>query len=487
MNSEEDIFNDLTNTQMDTFELLKRKHDEDISQQLYTSKSPKMNSTLQSTEGSKLLIDDDMNQSIYLEKSNSEIASVGNILIKIAFADKKYNFSVVNWCDVSNFLIQISSDWKFMAFADRFKSVLISTSNQECFDKLGLCKHIALEEDSYDIVVSEVNPKNKKTIIYNIITKPMNKEQILNKLSNQGVTEVFKIEKLDVISGEKYFTGSVILIFEIDEIPNEVIIEGVTISVSIMSPKPMLCSHCGLIGHTSKYCNKKSMNYCKYCFNIHLEEENCIFKCKNCNGQHSSVDKNCESIIKEIKILKIKDIHNISYNDAKAFLFKGQIQNIDSIIEEREIHRTNKFKEMMKKNDDLMNDLKMVTLERDSAISERDEAIEKINFLETVTVQKLADELNQHKNEVQSKMDELLNRQEEKFNRMMEDNRRDILEFNENYNNVVGENKQLKENCKKLLEENISLKSEIDSYKIRSKSKHESENRSSSKNRNITY
>lgn len=486
VSSDDTQMDTLDDTQMDTFELLKRKHDEDVNQHILNiSKSPKMN--LESRERSQFIIDSGENSSPNLKKNNLEMDPVGSNLLKISFVDKKYNFSVVNWCDVSTFLTKISSEWKFLAFADRLKSVLISTSNQECINKFGLCKHIDLEEDSYEIVVSEVSSKSKKSIIYNAFTKPMNKEQLLSKLSNQGVTEVFKIEKLDVKSGEKYFTGSVILIFELDQIPEKVYIEGVSISVSMMSPRPMLCSHCGLIGHTSSYCNKKSTKYCKSCFNIHLEKDDCIFKCRNCNGQHSSLDKNCESIIKEIQILKIKDIHNISYNDAKAVLFKGQIDHIDSVIEEREIDRTNKLNEMMKKNNDLINTIKIVTLERDSAIIERDEAKEKIHFLETVTIQKLANELNQHINDIQSKMDELLNRQEEKFNEMMEGNRRDMIQFNENYKLVVEENKQLNENCKKLRDENSILKSEMNNYQTKSKNKHESEGRSTSKNRNITF
>lgn len=139
---------------------------------------------------------------------------------------------------------------------------------------------------------------------------PLSDDEILRFLSPQGINEIFRIQKYDEISDNKVYTGSVILIFDVSrEIPSFVFCDKVKVPVNHFSPKPMLCRHCGLLGHTDKKCKRIEVNLCQICFHSHGELDRCIKVCRNCNEDHFSDNKKCIALRNELRILKVKEAH----------------------------------------------------------------------------------------------------------------------------------------------------------------------------------
>lgn len=252
-------------------------------------------------------------------------------ILKISFVNQNLNFSKVSWCVIYEQLIKISNSWTFVAFADKFNSAIISEDSLN-IHKLINNDSITIGNDVIAVECSKIKENSKKGIIYSPMTIPLSSEFLVDKLYNQGVEEVFKIQKIDNKYGDKYFTGSVILVFSETSEVNEIKIDGVVLQLNQLTPRPMLCRHCGLIGHTILKCNKKNIIICRDCFNCHQDCEECIISCKNCQGGHKSDDKSCPAIIQEVKILKIRDTHNINYNDAKFILSKNQIESLDIVF-----------------------------------------------------------------------------------------------------------------------------------------------------------
>lgn len=213
-----------------------------------------------------------------------------------------------------------------------------------------------------------------------------------------------------------FYTGSVILLFnktvEIDIIE----IDGVDIKINRMKPKPMLCLHCGLIGHTIRFCKRINDQLCRTCLLVHSIDEVCIVKCRNCNENHSSFYSGCGAVKMEEKILNIKEIHNVSHTDAKTILLKSKLNSMEHIFGENKLDSNKKFEKLLEENIMLMEKLDCIKIERDRAI-------ERVEILENDVIPKLQAECNYYRTEGEKeavKRIEIKNKEkEDKFMNML--------------------------------------------------------------------
>lgn len=350
------------------------------------------------------------------EVMNTDQGEGEKMLLKFSFVDPNISFSVINWCEVYNQLMVQSSSFSFITFADKYCTAILSDDKLSA-EKLKSIEFIIHNEENIGVQVKLFKEGVMKGIIYSPITKPISNELLHNKLSDQGVEEVIKMEKIDNRTGQKYYTGSVILLFsESASGINEIKLDGVRLQFNQFIPRPMVCSHCGLVGHTTSNCNKKSVPFCKECLHLHPIQDVCIIKCKNCGGSHISNDNECQIIVKEVKILKLRDSHSLSYNDAKMLfssINEDVFNKVDILFKQNDDMNDGKVKQLYKQIDDLTEKL-------DRTIIERDRAIIKIDKYERNVIPELHEKLQNKDSEWIKKVNEKIEESNQRFERAME-------------------------------------------------------------------
>lgn len=265
------------------------------------------------------------NSSIVISSSNdsqnSQTSSTYQLL-KFTFTENDIDFTIISWSDIKKSLTRVSTTWLFVSFADSHKSVIFKEKEQKSIDTFVQTGTITIKgiEKIFNFSICKVNSKTAiKGIIYNKFLIPIEEEVLKSALKSQGVFDIYKIQKVD-LDGNKKCTGSVILSFSSNVIPDEVVFELVQLKVTRLNPRPMQCVHCKLLGHTIHNCTKKSRQFCNTCFYEHESNQPCVDNCKNCSEIHKSNDKKCPTYLKEIEILKYKEIHLVSYPQAKRLL-----------------------------------------------------------------------------------------------------------------------------------------------------------------------
>ena len=110
----------------------------------------------------------------------------------------------------------------------------------------------------------------------------------------------------------------IILTFEDENIPSQVVFENEIINVRPYHQKPMQCFKCFKFGHTEKIC------ICtKVCVNCSAAEHGeCLEepKCNNCSLAHKSIDKSCEQFKLEQSAINKASSEHISISYAKRLL-----------------------------------------------------------------------------------------------------------------------------------------------------------------------
>ena len=138
-------------------------------------------------------------------------------------------------------------------------------------------------------------------------------QEILDDLKNQGVVQIYKF-----LNKEKQPSGSILLTFDMFEVPKRVDIAWYSVSTREFFPNPMRCRNCQKLGHTQKRC--KGNPICQNC-NLpdHSEPKTDCSRimCANCLKEHPSSSTECPSYQMEKKILKIKTINKISMGQAR--------------------------------------------------------------------------------------------------------------------------------------------------------------------------
>lgn len=291
--------------------------------------------------------------------TDSEKVPAQSINVKISFVEKDVSFIKVKWTSLNNSLNAASEQWDFIAFGSDHKSAILEVFNQQAF--IAIKNEVSQIEENgnyHEIIVEELKSSPKRGIIYNKFTIPLTDEEIKAILLPQGIEEIYRIQKFDMDNNQKCYTGSIIITFTKNLKNPSVIIGKVIIPISKLTPRPMLCAHCGLLGHTNKRCKKNRIDLCSTCFYNHDEEQACNLLCKNCNEEHYSNNKECNTLKKEIQILKVKESHNINYFDAKKIV-ESMSEVIDEAGNDRESDRkTERIKSLIEDNNKLREELR---------------------------------------------------------------------------------------------------------------------------------
>lgn len=324
-------------------------------------------------------------------KTSSKISN-SQYSLRITFINSEDSFININWLRFNAVLAEVSNNWEFLAFGADHRSALLNVKSAETADLLKNVKTInanTSDEDNIQIKIEEIKKTLKRGIIFNKFLIPFSNEQLADILKKQGISDFFRIQKSNSNTGVKFYTGSIIVVFDTDITPDSVIVANIKIPVSILTPRPMICHHCGLIGHTKLHCLKKDQELCNSCYYNHPVDAICKKICKQCNGKHFSNDSDCPILIQEFQIIKIKESHNINYFDAKAI-----VTNSNTTV------KLNVQETISLKNQELLDRNKALIERSKNQLKEREEIIYKLEKANEEIV-----ELKYELNELYTKVD----------------------------------------------------------------------------------
>lgn len=389
--------------------------------------------------------------------------------LKLSFINIEDSFVNVKWTSVSTSLNAISDRWEFVAFGFDHRSVIITTPDKSALDNFQKITSVEISGGNKPIGIEQLKGGSCKGIIFNKCLIPLEDDEILNSLADFGVTEIYRVQKFDDATNKSYYTGSVILNFSSDNFPTKLEINKAKISVNRLTPKPMLCSHCGLIGHTFKRCRIINRINCSICFYTHSIDSECRKNCKNCDNEddHYSNDSSCPAFKNEIKILKIKEKHNINYLDAKAIA--GSILDLDNNTNSKKSDEASiKIKELIAKNTRYFNELNL-SREENKKISAQLSYVEEENInLKTVVIPNLQSNFQKYKEENEGRTNNL--------QRLLEEHvaatSLDITKLTEENILIVNENNTLKNNISCLNNKNNDLTLKCEKQKELIKNSH---------------
>lgn len=145
----------------------------------------------------------------------------------------------------------------------------------------------------------------------------MDKELLESELESQGVTEAYRITRLEGRS--RINTPTLILTIKGTVIPKHIWFGSLRVTTRMYYPTPMMCYRCFSYGHTKNRCQQQER--CRNCSGIHKidPEVRCLEppKCIHCNESHPSTSKACKVFKKEEDIIRIKVNSGMSFAEAK--------------------------------------------------------------------------------------------------------------------------------------------------------------------------
>ena len=145
----------------------------------------------------------------------------------------------------------------------------------------------------------------------------MTEMEIRMELQEQGVVEVHMVTvKKDT---EKVPTNTLFLTFNTPDLPKEITVGYLKVTVALFVPNPMRCFNCNKFGHTSQRC--KVAARCPGC-GKDKHEGQCegpkLFS--NCNGPHASSAKDCPVWQKQKEIQRVRVEKRISFPEARQLV-----------------------------------------------------------------------------------------------------------------------------------------------------------------------
>lgn len=294
--------------------------------------------------------------------------------LRISLLDQNLNFVDINWIKVCDFLNKISESWNFLAFGAKHNSVIVNGGDEITTKSLLCLEKLVIDETHFPVRVQILKSACGRGIVYNKVLSTLTNDQVREALAKYGIQDYHRLQKSNPDSGEKVFTGSIILKSE-NKLPSSIIVSKIELIINNLAPKPMICYHCGILGHTKARCLKLHIQYCRICYYEHEENDKCITQCKQCQGQHISFDSKCKVMIKEIQILKIKESHDLNYFDAKSV---NESLNKPLIADPVDSLRA-KIQEISNRNSEYIFRLTTMQKEREKSMEERNEMIKIIN------------------------------------------------------------------------------------------------------------
>ena len=141
--------------------------------------------------------------------------------------------------------------------------------------------------------------------------------EIKTNLKDQNVTEIQRIQIKKY--GETINTNTYILTFSTSKIPKEIKIGYQKINVKPYIPNPLRCYKCQGFGHHQDQCTQPPVcgRYGEY--DIHKDCQR-LYKCANCQGNHSAGSRDCEIWKKEKEIARLKLTKKITYPEARRMI-----------------------------------------------------------------------------------------------------------------------------------------------------------------------
>lgn len=369
--------------------------------------------------------------------------------LRIILENKEHNFVDINWIKVCDFLNSTTPNWSFLAFGSQHRNLLINGADEESVRKLEAVKEIVVDKKAFPVIVEQLKVSSRKGIIYSRFLSTLKEDQIESALRECNVAQFYRLQKFDVNNQRKIFTGTIILDFDSD-IPSHITIAKIKIPVNHLAPKPMICFHCGILGHTVARCQKKSINFCQSCYFVHSEHSDCNLHCKQCQGAHISTDPSCEIIIRELQILKIKDLHGLNYFDAKTV---SESLNLPVVLDPLDSARL-KIQELLQKNEFLFSAGRLQVFDNHKLTKQLDESIERIQTLERIN----ASQKSEHLEEMDNFHKEMVNLQT-KYQETVNEGAKSILQL-EGYmakQKVLEEKIKISEDKQRVLEERIDI------------------------------
>ena len=143
--------------------------------------------------------------------------------------------------------------------------------------------------------------------------KGLTKDEIVDGLRSQGVTECFHITvKSDNNNTDRCKTNIFILMFSTDTAPAHINVGYLRVKVDPYIPNPLRGFKCQKFGHSSRLCRNEAV--CHRCGGKHTDENcNNAAKCISCSGPHGASSRECPVWLREKEVQRVKAEKNIPF------------------------------------------------------------------------------------------------------------------------------------------------------------------------------
>ncbi|XP_058817895.1 uncharacterized protein LOC131681204 [Topomyia yanbarensis] len=187
---------------------------------------------------------------------------------------------------------------------------ILKTSSRKVYGQLIEMKQLI---NGTNVEITQHPTLNKTAgVIYDLDTKNLSTDLIMEGLKAQGVIEVRRITKK--VSGIPTNTPLLVVYFEGSFLPEHVYLGMLRVNVRRYYSSPMQCYRCGRFGHGSKNCKDKEI-----CLNCGTEHES--------TGEHSARDRTCTVFEAEKHLVNVKTDNNITFPEARALLKQNRTGN----------------------------------------------------------------------------------------------------------------------------------------------------------------
>ena len=154
-------------------------------------------------------------------------------------------------------------------------------------------------------------------VIVSSILQSYSESDILDGLSDQGVTRVYRLKKR--VDGHLTPTAALVLSFQSHDLPERVkIMPGYFEKVRLYIPMPRRCFRCQSFGHVGGKC-RSPVAFCVTCGLEAHDDGPCRRSptCCNCDEPHPASSKSCSRFLLEKEILAIKTKERLTFPEAR--------------------------------------------------------------------------------------------------------------------------------------------------------------------------
>lgn len=316
------------------------------------------------------------------------------IVYSATLVDSEETFSKYSPFQITKFLNTISTDWDWISYSNNGKAFTFKDYNEDNVAKYEKISAININNKSIAITI-QINKKfnQVKGVIYSKMLISMKDEEILQSLKAFCAVEIYRFTR------NERSTGSFAVTFNSKQLPENVKIAFLNLTVYVLFEKPMLCLHCYLLGHTRKRCLALNDSFCKECCHktTDQEEHTCVEACKNCRENHFTKSKSCPAYTKEKLIIQMKTTKGISYQEAKRRfnipplktqydLTQNELNELDSVKAEKIIMENvntelREFNKLQSTNIELLTKKNEILTQQNNVLSKKYEILNKV-FIE---------------------------------------------------------------------------------------------------------